>query len=124
MSRRNEQAGRRARRIVRLTARGRRALDTWLTRRPAWPAPLRDEFLIRLLAAEPGGPTAILSQLERHEAECHRYATLVREQAPPPDATATRHLAHQAALAHAEAQLLWLARCRVLFDTGTLARAS
>jgi DNA-binding PadR family transcriptional regulator len=124
VSRRDERAGTRARRVVRLTARGRRALDTWLTRRPAWPAPLRDEFLVRLLAAEPGGPTAIVTQLERQEAEYHRYAAQVREHAPPPDATITRQLCHQAAVALAEAQLLWLARCRALFETGKLARAS
>ncbi len=47
VARRDDGAGTRARRVFRLTPRGRRALDTWLTRRPAWPAPLRDEIFVR-----------------------------------------------------------------------------
>src|SRR5439155_694536 len=65
--RRDEGAGSRARRIFRLTPRGERALGTWLTRRPAWPAPLRDEILVRLLAAERGGHAAVLAQLGRQQ---------------------------------------------------------
>ena len=55
VTRRDQEAGPRLRRIFRLTRRGERALRTWLTRRPAWPAPLRDEIFIRLLAAERDG---------------------------------------------------------------------
>ena len=109
--RRDEGAGSRARRVFRLTPRGERALGTWLTRRPAWPAPLREEILVRLLAAERGGPAAVLAQLERQEVEYHRYLSLVREQAARPDASVTRRLAHEAALGQAEAHLRWLARC-------------
>ena len=43
----------RLRRVFRLTPRGARALRTWLGRRPSWPPPVRDEILVRLLAAEP-----------------------------------------------------------------------
>src|SRR5438046_10441860 len=57
--RRDEGAGSRARRIFRLTPRGERALGTWLTPRPAWPAPLRDEILVRLPAAQRGGHAAL-----------------------------------------------------------------
>src|SRR5262249_14014625 len=40
---RDHPAGSRLRRVFRLTPRGERALRTWLTRRPSWPPPLRDE---------------------------------------------------------------------------------
>lgn len=42
--RRDEARGTRARRLFRLTARGERALRTWLARRPGWPPPLREEI--------------------------------------------------------------------------------
>ena len=122
--RRDEGAGSRARRIFRLTPRGERALGTWLTRRPAWPAPLRDEILVRLLAAERGGHAAVLAQLERQEMEYRRYLSLVREEAARPDASVTRRLAHEAALGQAEGHLRWLARCRTLLGGAPLARAS
>jgi len=124
VARRDDGAGTRARRVFRLTPRGGRALGTWLTRRPAWPAPLRDEIFVRLLAAERDGPSAVLSQLDRQEAEYRRYAALVREEAAQPGACVTRRLAHEAALAQAEAHLGWLARCRALLGAGPLARAS
>ena len=122
VARRDEGAGSRARRVFRLTPRGERALGTWLTRRPAWPAPLREEILVRLLAAERGGPAAVLAQLERQEVEYHRYLSLVREQAARPDASVTRRLAHEAALGQAEAHLRWLARCRALIRPETSSR--
>ena len=122
--RRDEDAGSRTRRVFRLTARGERALDTWLTRRPGWPAPLREEIFVRLLAAERGGPAAILAQLERQEIEYQRYLSLVREETARPDASVTRRLAHEAALGQAEAHLRWLTRCRTLLGATPLARAS
>src|SRR5207244_6718412 len=63
VARRDQRVGPRLRRIFRLTTRGERALRTWLTRRPAWPPPLRDEIFIRLLAVERDGPNALLDQL-------------------------------------------------------------
>ncbi len=122
--RRDEGADSRARRVFRLTPRGERALGTWLTRRPTWPAPLRDEIFVRLLAAERRGHAALLAQIERQEIEYHRYLSLVREQAARPDASVTRRLAHEAALGQAEAHLRWLARCRALLGGAPLARAS
>jgi len=123
VTRRNEHAGTRPRRIFRLTARGDRALTTWLTRRPGWPAPLRDEIFVRVLAAERGGLPAVLAQLERQELEYRRYVAFVREEAARADAPVTRRLAHEAALGQAEAHLRWLVRCRALLGGG-LARAS
>src|SRR5439155_19722739 len=84
VARRDEDAGTRLRRVFRLTARGERALRTWLLRRPSWPAPLREEIFVRLLAAERNGTQALLAQLERQEAEYRRYASLVREAAARP----------------------------------------
>src|SRR5579862_1345589 len=49
--RRDVAVGTRVRHVFRMTARGERALGTWLARRPGWPAPLRDEIIVRLLAA-------------------------------------------------------------------------
>ena len=59
-ARRDVAVGTRVRRVFRMTARGERALGTWLARRPGWPAPLRDEIIVRLLAAERRGAAAVL----------------------------------------------------------------
>jgi DNA-binding PadR family transcriptional regulator len=107
--------GARLRRMFRLTLRGDRALRTWLARRPGWPPPLRDEIIVRMMAAERHGPSALLTQLERQEAEYRRYLTVVQSEAVN-DAPVTRRLAHEAALGLAEAHLRWLARCRQLIS--------
>ena len=124
VARRDEESGTRLRRIFRLTARGERALRTWLTRRPGWPPPLRDEIFVRLLAAERGGPDDVRAQLDLQEAEYRRYVALVQEEAARPGASVTRRLAHEAALGQAEAHLRWLARCRTVLGAGSMARAS
>ena len=112
IARRDEPHGTRRRRHFRLTARGERALHAWLARRPGWPAPIRDEILVRFLAAERHGAAAVQAQVDRQEEEYRRYLALVQEQATRGDASMTRRLAHEAALAHAEANLRGLARCR------------
>ena len=122
VTRRDQEAGPRLRRIFRLTVRGERALRTWLTRRPGWPAPLRDEIFVRLLAAERDGAGALKSQLDRQETEYRRYVALLEEEAGRPSGSVTRRLAHEAALGQAEAHLRWLARCRAVLDP--LERAS
>ncbi len=122
VARRDVEAGTRLRRVFRLTARGERALRTWLMRRPSWPPPLRDEIFVRLLAAERAGTTAVLGQLERQESEYRRYVALVREQAGRPSASLIRRLAHQAALHQAEAYLRWLAHCREILRPETTSR--
>ncbi len=117
---RDQPRGTRARRLFRLTPRGERALRGWLGRRPAWPAPVRDEIFVRLLAAERHGAAAVRTQVDLHEQEYRRYLALVREQAANGDGSMTRRLAHEAALCHAEAHLRWLVRCRqVLGDSGS-----
>jgi DNA-binding PadR family transcriptional regulator len=125
VQRRDQATGTRMRRIFRLTVRGERALRTWLTRRPAWPPPLRDEIFVRLLATEREGTAAVMGQLDRQEAEYRRYLAQVAEEAARPGTRLTRRLTHEAALGRAEAHLRWLARCRaVLAAGGDLARAS
>jgi DNA-binding PadR family transcriptional regulator len=105
----------RGRRRFRTTPRGERALRVWLGRRPGWPAPIRDEIFVRLLASERHGADAIRAQIDRQEEEYLRHLALVREQAiSGADGSMTRRLAHEAALIHAEASLRWLARCREL----------
>ena len=115
VTRRDDTTGSRMRRCFRLTARGERALRTFLTRRPAWPPPLRDELLIRVLAAERDGTPALLDQLGRQESEYRRYVASVREQASQDNASSiSRRLADAAALTQAEAYLAWLERCQVV----------
>jgi len=113
VSRRDVANGARLRRLFRLTLRGERALRTWLGRRPAYPPPMRDEIIVRMLAVERLGPAALLAQLERQESEYRRYLALVQAEAIA-DASVTRRLAQEAAVGLAEAQLRWLTRCREL----------
>src|SRR5439155_18294590 len=112
VARRDQRVGPRLRRLFRLTTRGERALRTWLTRRPAWPPPLRDEIFIRLLAVERDGPKALLDQLARQEMAYRRYVDLVQTESARPEASLTRRLAQEAALGQVEAHLRWLAHCR------------
>lgn len=115
VTRRDVTTGARLRRLFRLTLRGERALRTWLARRPAWPPPLRDEIIVRMLASERLGHSALLVQLERQETEYRRYLTLVQTETIR-DASVTRRLAQEAAVGLAEAHLRWLARCRQLLS--------
>ena len=108
--------GARMRRTFRLTTRGARALETWLARRPAWPPPVRDEILVRVLAAEHHGAEALLAQLERQESEYRRYLSAVQATVPR-SGSVTRRLAQEAAVGLAEAHLRWLTRCRELLGT-------
>jgi DNA-binding PadR family transcriptional regulator len=119
VGRRDQRSGTRLRRVFRLTPRGERALRTWLARRPGWPPPVRDEILVRLLAAEREGSPALLDQIVRQETEYRRYAALVDEETHRPDSSLTRRLAHEAARGQAEAHLRWLERCRALLAAAT-----
>lgn len=117
ITRRDDTTSPRLRRCFRLTPRGERALQTFLARRPAWPPPVRDELLIRMLAAERGGTAALLDQLGRQESEYRRYVDSVREQAQHGGlGSISRRLADAAALTQAEAYLAWLERCRAVVE--------
>jgi DNA-binding PadR family transcriptional regulator len=117
VTRRDVTSGARLRRLFRLTLRGERALRTWLARRPAWPPPLRDEILVRMLAVERYGASALMAQLERLEAEYRRYLAMVKSEAVA-EPSVTRRLAQDAAIGMAEAHLRWLARCREVLGHG------
>lgn len=112
IARRDVTVGTRVRRLFKLTARGTRALRTWVERRPAWPPPLRDEIFVRCLAVERHGCQALSSQIARQEAEYRRYLALVQQHGPDGDSSLTRHLTHAAAVAHTEAHLRWLEEAR------------
>lgn len=116
VARRDQRHGTRLRRIFRLTARGERALRVWLARRPGWPAPLRDEILVRLLAAERDGVDALRGQLAQQEAEYRRYVAVVEEQGAASPTCLSRRLVQAAAIEQAAAHLRWLAQCRALLD--------
>lgn len=118
VQRRDDATGARLRRLFRLTVRGERALHGWLARRPAWPAPMRDEIIVRVLAAERHGPAALVAQLERQETEYRRYLTLVQSEPASHDASLTRRVAQEAAVCLAEAHLRWLGRCREMLTAG------
>lgn len=108
-----EHGGAHRRRVFCITAKGQRALSTWLSRRPAWPRPVREELLVRLLAAAPAGPRSMLAQIERQEAEYHRYLDLVAEEGRlARGGHLVRRLAADAARCQVGAYLEWLARCR------------
>ena len=114
--RRDEARGTRARRLFRLTARGERALRTWLARRPGWPPPLREEIFVRFLAARRHGADAVRTQLDRQEEEYRRYLSIIRDEGARAATSVTRRLAHEAALGHVESRLRWLAHCRQVLD--------
>jgi DNA-binding PadR family transcriptional regulator len=114
--RRDVTVGTRVRRLFKITARGGRALRTWVERRPAWPPPLRDEIFVRCLAVERHGCVALTSQLAKQEAEYRRYLALVQDQEPASDSSVTRRLTHAAALAYTEAHLKWLDHARRVLE--------
>jgi PadR family transcriptional regulator AphA len=122
--RRDESRGTRVRRLFRLTARGDRALRTWLARRPGWPPPLREEIFVRFLAARRHGADAVLRQLDRQEEEYRRYLCIIREEGARAATSVTRRLAHEAALGHVESRLRWLAHCRQVLGGGPSAPPS
>ncbi len=102
------------RRVFRITVRGRRRLDDWLTEPVARPRALRDDLFIRLLFSDRTEPDAILRMISRHrdayELETRkltrRKTDLKRLQMV--DASVTE-LLMDAALFHAEAEQRWLA---------------
>jgi DNA-binding PadR family transcriptional regulator len=126
VTRRDVTVGTRLRRLFRLTARGERALHTWVARKPAFPPPMRDEIFVRILAVERQGAEALRQQLERQEVEYRRYLALVEEQRREPDdpESLSRQLTHAAARAHTEAHLRWLTDCRALLERDAARLAS
>jgi DNA-binding PadR family transcriptional regulator len=104
-----ERHGRRLRMVYALTPRGERKLATWLGRRPAASPPLREEVLVRVLAAHRAGPEAMAAQLDRQIVLYTRAADDLRTL--PTDDELGADL-RDAEVAVVEALLAWCVRLR------------
>jgi len=107
--------------VYTITAKGRRALDTWLARAPRRPQPARDEMLIRLLVLDGKTAESRLAQLARQARVYHEWIAALAAQRKAyetagHDDGALRLLATEAAILQAEAHLGWLARCTKQLD--------
>lgn len=108
--------GGRALRTFRIGDRGREALQRWLRRPRVRPQPLREEMLVRLVAASQAPPDTLLPVLEEEEQACRRMQRRLR--AAPSRRTGealvdvTRDLARLGLLLRLDAHLTWLASCR------------
>jgi len=107
-----------ARRLYKLTSKGRRVLEQWLQRPPIRPRPVRDETLIRLLVLESGRRTEALARIAAQQNLYRRHLTrlLAQKRRMPGRANGTSllvsHLGLEAALLHTEAHIKWLEHCR------------
>ena len=107
--------------VYTITAKGKRALETWLGRAPHRPQPPRDEVLIRLLALRRADLASRLHQLGRQKDVFHEYVSQLTEQRTMDDecageAAVLRRLATDAAIFDAEARLRWIAHCTTMLD--------
>ena len=107
--------------MYKLTARGRRSLQTWVQRSPRLPAPVRDELFIRLLALVDKSPKPALEHITRETIACReRVAELISSRDAVQDLSdetaLLRSVAIEAALAHARAHLDWLHHCAEVFS--------
>jgi PadR family transcriptional regulator AphA len=105
--------------VYTITAKGRRALDTWLARSPRRPQPARDEMLIRLLALDRKDLAPRLAQLATQEHVYREHVAHLGAQRKAGDGDVAgdgllRALALDAATFQAEAHLRWLAHCAKL----------
>src|SRR5262249_17940634 len=66
--------------VYTITAKGKRALGTWLARVPHRPQPPRDEMLIRLLALRRGDPASRLHQLGLQKEVYREYVAQLQAQ--------------------------------------------
>jgi DNA-binding PadR family transcriptional regulator len=112
----------RNRRTFAITEKGERSLERWLRRVPTRPRPLRDEILVRLLAAAGSGPETarqVLGASERAHRDRLGRAVSDRRRAGEVGSALGR-LGLDAEIAHLEAHLAWLDRCRreLLGDLG------
>jgi DNA-binding PadR family transcriptional regulator len=107
--------------VYTITAKGRRALATWLGRSPRRPQPARDEMLIRLLVLEGKAAESRLTQLATQERVYREWITTLTAQRKAYETHdgVLRTLATDAAIFQAEAHLGWLAHCTKQLD-GTM----
>jgi DNA-binding PadR family transcriptional regulator len=106
--------------VYTITAKGRRALETWLGRSPRRPPSVRDEMLIRFLILDRTELEPRLAQIASQELVYREHVAQLNAQRKLHDADAPRGtgllktLAADAAIYHAEAHLRWLAHCTKL----------
>jgi DNA-binding PadR family transcriptional regulator len=110
------QSGRPDKRVYRLTAAGRRALEEWLGV-PSAPTRLRDDFFMKLVFAQSLGladPAALIAR--QREAYLRSLGELERVLADG-GADGTTALVVEGAALHLEADLKWLDRCEEVLGT-------
>jgi DNA-binding PadR family transcriptional regulator len=108
--------------VYTVTAKGRRALDTWLRRSPKTPQPIRDEIFIRLLVLDRKELEPSLVQLANQEHVYREHLTRLtahRRSLEPlvNEERLLNSLAADAALFHTEAHLKWLDHCREILKS-------
>jgi DNA-binding PadR family transcriptional regulator len=108
--------------IYRITPKGRRILQVWLTRAPRSPQPLRDEIFIRLLTVHPLASEHAFNQLavQQRAYEEHLESLKADRRSLEPLADGKqllRSLIADAAVIHAEAHLRWLRHCLMVLET-------
>jgi len=99
-----------------LTAKGRRALETWSKRAPRAPHAFRDEILVRIMTVKQSDVSCALEQLasQRRMYEDHLDRLRKRREAaerPAHAADVLKVLALDAALFRDQAHLRWLSHC-------------
>ncbi len=102
--------------VYTITAKGRRALETWIARSPRRPQTERDEMMVRLLVLERRPVEARLAQLAAQERVYREWVAslAIQRRDCDPDTDRgrwLRALATDAAIFHAQAHLAWLAHC-------------
>jgi DNA-binding PadR family transcriptional regulator len=107
--------------VYTITAKGRRALSTWLKRSPRRPQPLRDEMFIRILALDNAANEDLFTQLAKQERVYREHIAELTSSAQRDEDTLTasaqrdedvlRALVRAAEVFHAEAQIKWLKHC-------------
>lgn len=105
------------RKVYRITSKGRRELEEWLTRPVTRPRALRDELFIKMLLLGPDKRRAITDLIERQKqiylGHMRRLTERKFELSQRPDRAEllVTELLMDAALFHAEADVRWLTHC-------------
>jgi DNA-binding PadR family transcriptional regulator len=107
--------------VYTITAKGRRALETWLGRSPRQPQPIRDEIFIRLLVLGNKELAPRLRQVATQADVYREYVSSLKRQSGGDDPEIAdehllRTLAADAARFQAEAHLRWLDHCAILLE--------
>ncbi len=109
------------RRVYEITDKGRRALATWLKRRPGMPGPVRPEIIVRLLGLESGKYQIAIQQLRAEEEVYLKYLEGLKgnqgevgrvEVTGAKSSFRVSEIALDIARRQAQAHLDWLKACR------------